>query len=941
MALTRVSRHIIDDPFNPTAVSATDVTTTNINASGIGTVGTLRVTGDLTVEGTTTTLDSILTEVDRLEVSANSTVAAGIITQTGSGDILNLFDGSTEVFSVTDGGKVKIGTETEGDSSADNLTIADSGNSGITIRSGTSNQGSIFFSDATSGSGEYDGFIQYSQNDQWLKFGTATSTRLTISSAGYVGINETTPSNRLHVKETNSNTIVGKIESSVAYSYLSIEDNSTTTGNVRVGAHGNDLVMNAGAVQRLRITSDGKVRVPDNGKFVAGDGDDLQIYHDGSHSYVLDNGTGDLRLASNSTTRITKGDSETCAAFNVDGASELYYDNSKKLETASTGIQVTGQVNASTMHLTDGNGIHIGNSNDLRIFHDGSQNAINSYTSNPFNIISNGNTTIKSNNNDNMAVFKKDNAVELYFDNSLKLSTAAGGVNIGGNLNLNGADSYEIRLGANNDLKLYHDGTESWVDTSTGDLILRSTADDVILRGSDDVIIQTDGSDNAIICNNNGSVDLHYNTSKKLETTTTGAKVTGALEVTQEYPSIRPILDLNFAATKTLDRRITFSRRGTATYTAENGLIKYAATNEPRFDHNPITGESLGLLIEEGRTNLINYSSEINLWTTADANVTANVVTAPDGTLTADKVALSGTSGYALRSLTIPANNIHTYSVYMKKADNDFGMLRYRWNGSNYDTVNFDLANGTTSRVPSGVSSTSIINVGNGWYRCIVTFTPTSTATSNFQIRSSSEAQTGSSSSYTGTIDGTRGVYAWGAQVEAGAFATSYIPTSGSSLTRENEFATITGTNFTDFYNDTEGSLYSDFSLIGLDSAYNSTTVMLTNNTTTNYLAIFGHNPVIAYAITGGSVQFNATLGGSSTTGVNYRAAMAYKLNDFAASLNGGTVSTDTSATIPPVDRMLIGRRTTLNKLMTGYIRAIKYYNKRLPNVQLQGLTAQ
>ena len=108
MALTRVSRHIIDEPFNPTTVSATDVTTTNINASGIGTVGTLRVTGDLTVEGTTTTLDSILTEVDRLEVSANSTVAAGIITQTGSGDILNLFDGSTEVFSVAESSDVSI-----------------------------------------------------------------------------------------------------------------------------------------------------------------------------------------------------------------------------------------------------------------------------------------------------------------------------------------------------------------------------------------------------------------------------------------------------------------------------------------------------------------------------------------------------------------------------------------------------------------------------------------------------------------------------------------------------------------------------------------------------------------------------------------------------------------------------------------------------------------
>ena len=68
MALTRVSRHIIDEPFNPTTVSATDVTATNINASGIGTVGTLNVTGNLTVQGTTTTLDTILTEVDKLEV---------------------------------------------------------------------------------------------------------------------------------------------------------------------------------------------------------------------------------------------------------------------------------------------------------------------------------------------------------------------------------------------------------------------------------------------------------------------------------------------------------------------------------------------------------------------------------------------------------------------------------------------------------------------------------------------------------------------------------------------------------------------------------------------------------------------------------------------------------------------------------------------------------
>ena len=71
-----------------------------------------------------------------------------------------------------------------------------------------------------------------------------------------------------------------------------------------------------------------------------------------------------------------------------------------------------------------------------------------------------------------------------------------------------------------------------------------------------------------------------------------------------EYPTIRPALDLNFAATKTLDRRITFTRDSVGTYYDELGNVKYASNNTPRFDHDPDTGESLGLLIEESRTNL-------------------------------------------------------------------------------------------------------------------------------------------------------------------------------------------------------------------------------------------------------------------------------------------------------------------------------------------------
>ena len=273
----------------------------NATASGTVQAANVTVTGDLTVNGTTTTLDTELTSVDKLEVAANNTTVAAAITQTGSGDILNLYDGSTEVVSVLDGGAVRIGgnavsgaaagvvlqdgtgviatrssgsspvfrgytqgdssanftvkadgklllgTETEGQVNADNLTIADNNNCGITIRSGNTSGGAIYFSDGTSGGAEYDGYVEYSQNSRYMRFGTATQERLRITSAGLLQLDN---GNQITAADTTT--------------YIGLGGGNSTSNGANMFLYGGSHASNASAfvfrtstTERLRITSAG------------------------------------------------------------------------------------------------------------------------------------------------------------------------------------------------------------------------------------------------------------------------------------------------------------------------------------------------------------------------------------------------------------------------------------------------------------------------------------------------------------------------------------------------------------------------------------------------------------------------------------------------------------------------------------------------------------
>ena len=257
-------------------------------------------------------------------------------------------------------------------------------------------------------------------------------------------------------------------------------------------------------------------------------------------------------------------------------------------------------------------------------------------------------------------------------------------------------------------------------------------------------------------------------------------------------PTIRPSLDLDFANSKMLDPRITFSRANTASYYDSDGLLKYAAINQPRFDHNPATGESLGLLIEEPRTNILTYTENFDnsSWTKNNTLLSVNSIAAPDGTFTACRMIESKDSSNQYHELMQYASGANTYTIsFFVKADNRTKICLDMYNTTDGTFAGyFDLSTGSIISVTSGATST-ITPIGNGWYRCTMTKAITYSGVTRFGIFICDNT---GSVLYTG--DGISSIYIWGAQIEQASFATSYIP-SKQTFTSRASTATYTDVN--------------------------------------------------------------------------------------------------------------------------------------------------
>lgn len=398
---------------------------------------------------------------------------------------------------------------------------------------------------------------------------------------------------------------------------------------------------------------------------------------------------------------------------------------------------------------------------------------------------------------------------------------------------------------------------------------------------------------------------------------------------------VLPRLALDFT-TGVLDSRVTVTRAlNTATRVNSSGYIEVVNANLPRFDYAPITFTPRGLLIEELRANLLLQSEALTSPWTIDGggSLNATPTAAPDNANTAKKLQENTANTYfrAYQSVTLTNGVVYTGSVFAKPSGRDWLYLYF--NGG-VSTAYVNVATKTVGTT-TGSPTITFSDYANGFTRVNMTFTNTTVGGQNVQAWL---AQADNVRTYQG--DGSSGMYLWGFGLEAGAFATSYIPTTTTSLTRNADAVDMTGTNFSSWYNATEGTLFAEASTFS-NAATDKFVANINNNGFPNRILMnfSSLNNFSASVVSNSVSQVSGTNGTAATLNTPIKMCFATKLDNFAWAQSGVAPSTDTLGNMPvTVDRLWIGGANT-TAFLNGHMRQIKFWPQRLTNAEVQAFS--
>ncbi|WNO06043.1 phage head spike fiber domain-containing protein [Rhodoferax mekongensis] len=406
-------------------------------------------------------------------------------------------------------------------------------------------------------------------------------------------------------------------------------------------------------------------------------------------------------------------------------------------------------------------------------------------------------------------------------------------------------------------------------------------------------------------------------------------------------PALDPLvaaLSLDFTR-GSLDPRVTFTRpdaTSCATRFNAQGLLQVLAPNSPRFDYDPATLQPSGLLIEESRTNLFIDSRDMTTasWSKTDVTPTRNQVgidgVANTACLMTEGVA--GTSDLNQGLAGLPAGATVTSSRYLKRGNNDWIRLAVASSGGNGWQAWLNLATGalgTSGALGAGAGSASVQNVGNGWYRLTITATigGADTDCNNNIYATSANSVTARVNNATYIMDA--------AQLEVGAFATSFILTGASTATRAADSALMTGANFSSWYNQSRGALFAEASTFATTSARGVLSV--NDGTSNNKFDIRFRSSSTLGTIAGSGIW---AIGPVISDAKMHKIALSISANSQLVAADGLAPSAAAAATLPAVTQLQIGGLDGgASQQLNGYIRRIAYFDTQLAPDQIVAFT--